>query len=74
MARLRSGQEKNVECVAERGDASCTFIVQGRFRDGVVLRRSLDSLFRRQADGSIEQLIPVIAAWTPRFQAPLRSR
>ena len=50
----------NVECVADGGDANCTFTVQGRFQDGVVLRRSLDSLFQRQPDGSIEQLIPII--------------
>jgi len=51
----------NVDCAADGGDARCTFTVQGRFQDGVVLRRSLDSLFQRQADGSIEKLIPVFA-------------
>ncbi|WP_439470293.1 hypothetical protein [Brevundimonas sp.] len=50
----------NVDCAAVEGDARCTFDVQGRFADGTVLKRPLESRFRRQADGSIEMLIPVV--------------
>ncbi len=52
----------DVECVADDGDARCTFIVQGRFEDGVVLRQPMESYFQRQGDGSIEELIPVLPA------------
>jgi hypothetical protein len=51
---------RNIECAAVNGDAECTFDVQGRFADGTVLKRPLESRFRRQADGSIEMLIPVV--------------
>lgn len=51
----------DVECQPDDGDAMCTFTARGRFQDGMILRRSMDSLFQRQDDGSIEMLIPVFA-------------
>ena len=51
----------DVRCDADSGNANCTFTVQGRFGDGVVLRQPMESLFQRQTDGSIEMLIPVMA-------------
>ena len=49
----------DVECEADGGNARCNFVAQGRFEDGTILRRSMESRFQRQADGSIEMLIPV---------------
>ena len=49
----------NVECAPDGGNAKCTFDVRGRFEDGSVLTRPIESLFQRQDDGSIEMLIPV---------------
>ena len=51
---------KDVECATDDGDARCSFAVQGRFGDGSILQRPMDSAFRRRADGSIVQLIPVV--------------
>ena len=50
---------KEVDCRAFGTDAACTLVVTGRFADGAVVSRPMDSHFRRMDDGSIEQLIPV---------------
>lgn len=52
---------KSVECREAAGHAKCTFLAEGRFEDGKVLRQPMDGAFGRQADGSIEMLIPVVA-------------
>lgn len=49
----------NVECGPDGDDAKCTFVVRGRFGDGVVVTQPMESFFQRQSDGSIEVLIPV---------------
>lgn len=51
----------DVECREDDGDAACTFVAEGRFSDGTVLRQPMESAFQRQSDGSIEMLIPVAA-------------
>lgn len=50
----------NVECAPDGSDARCTLDVEGRFEDGTVVKRAIESLFQRQTDGSIEMLIPVV--------------
>ncbi len=55
---------KDVVCEPSEDIMKCRFKVSVRFQDGVQASPTLEALFGRQPDGSIEQYLEVIAART----------
>ena len=55
---------KDVVCEPSEDIMKCRFEVRVRFEDGVQASPTLEALFGRQPDGSIEQYLEVIAAPT----------